>query len=166
MLVALKPKPMLPVAADAGAASRNRAAASTAGTSAMAFVFIFQAFLPVTGNRWRTEPETQRLLRPSSQLLDIKHEHLSRRTGERRPGCLVVATSRRTFTKYRGQQQAVETDEYLIACTSVSRCRSCRRWPRRRTTWHRTGSAPARRRRLGGCRRRSSRAGDGGGSPG
>src|SRR4029450_13610674 len=44
MSVGLKPKPMLPVAADAGTASRNTAAASTAGTSAMAFIFIFQAF--------------------------------------------------------------------------------------------------------------------------
>jgi hypothetical protein len=31
------------------------------------------------------KPETQRLLRPRSQLLTIKHERLSRRTGERRP---------------------------------------------------------------------------------
>src|SRR4029450_8779911 len=44
MLVALIPKPMLPGAAAAGAASRPRAAASTAGTRAMPFVFIFQAF--------------------------------------------------------------------------------------------------------------------------
>src|SRR5215211_4552915 len=43
MLVALKPKPMLPGVADAGAASRSTAAASTAGTSAMTFIFIFQA---------------------------------------------------------------------------------------------------------------------------
>src|SRR6266571_106491 len=43
MSVALKPKPMLPGAADAVAASRSTAAASTAGTSAMTFIFIFQA---------------------------------------------------------------------------------------------------------------------------
>src|SRR5512133_308944 len=42
MLVALKPKPMLAGVADAGAASRSTAAASTAGTSAMTFIFIFQ----------------------------------------------------------------------------------------------------------------------------
>src|SRR5512133_829820 len=42
MLVALKPKPMLPGAADAGAASRSTAAASTAGTSAMILIFIFR----------------------------------------------------------------------------------------------------------------------------
>src|SRR5215218_4486894 len=41
MSVALKPKPMLPGAADAVAASRRTAAASTAGTSAMTFIFIF-----------------------------------------------------------------------------------------------------------------------------
>src|SRR5512132_1799889 len=42
MLVALKPKPMLAGVADAGAASRSTAAASTAGTSAMIFIFIVQ----------------------------------------------------------------------------------------------------------------------------
>src|SRR5512132_2524937 len=42
MLVALKPKPMLAGVADAGAASRSTAAASTAGTSAMTFIFIIQ----------------------------------------------------------------------------------------------------------------------------
>ena len=44
MSVVLNPKPMLPVAADAGTASKNMAAAITAGTSAMAFIFIFQPF--------------------------------------------------------------------------------------------------------------------------
>src|SRR5215207_522016 len=53
MLVALKPKPMLPGAADAGAASTSTAA-STAGTSAMTFIFIFQALPSVIGNRWLT----------------------------------------------------------------------------------------------------------------
>jgi hypothetical protein len=43
MSVALKPKPMLPGAADAVAAIRSTPAASTAGTSAMTFTFIFQA---------------------------------------------------------------------------------------------------------------------------
>src|SRR5215213_2698923 len=43
MSVALKPKPMLPGVADAGAASRSTAAASTAGTNAMTLIFIFQA---------------------------------------------------------------------------------------------------------------------------
>src|SRR5512132_3681297 len=42
MSVALKPKPMLAGAADAGAPSRSTAATSTAGTSAMIFIFIFQ----------------------------------------------------------------------------------------------------------------------------
>src|SRR5215212_2370257 len=95
MLVALKPKPMLAGAADAGAASTSTAAASTAGTSAMTFtftfIFIFQALPSCHRDRWRTQPETQRLLRPPGQLLNIKQEHLSRGTGERRPGCLVVA---------------------------------------------------------------------------
>src|SRR4029450_7508461 len=93
MSVALNPKPMLPVAADAGTASSNRAAASTAGTRAMTFVFMFQAFLPVTGNRWRTQPETQRLLRPPGQLLNKStnvspdgQEHADRMRSERRLG--------------------------------------------------------------------------------
>jgi hypothetical protein len=95
MSVALNPKPMLAVAADAGAASRNRAAASTAGTSAMTFVFIFHAFLPVTGNRWRTQPETQRP-RPPNPLLNIKQEHFSRRTGECRTHAVRAAVGTAT----------------------------------------------------------------------
>src|SRR6266496_4733257 len=42
--VALKPKPVLPGAAEAGATSRSTAVASTASTSAMTFIFIFRAF--------------------------------------------------------------------------------------------------------------------------
>jgi hypothetical protein len=83
MLVALKPKPMLPGAADAGAASRSTAA-STAGTSAMTLIFIFQVLPCCHRELVADTAETQRLLRPPSQLLNIKHEHLSRRPGERR----------------------------------------------------------------------------------
>jgi hypothetical protein len=36
----------------------------------MTFIFIFQALLPFSGNRWRTQLETQRRLRPPSQPLN------------------------------------------------------------------------------------------------
>src|SRR6266566_4893758 len=50
MPAALKPKPVLPPAAHAGDATRTTAAASTAGTNAMIFlfIFIFQPSLPAT----------------------------------------------------------------------------------------------------------------------
>src|SRR5215207_209667 len=70
MLVALKPKPMLPGAADAGAASRSTAA-STAGTSAMTLIFIFQVLPCCHRELVADTAETQRLLRPPSQLLNI-----------------------------------------------------------------------------------------------
>src|SRR5512132_4156710 len=91
MSVALNPKPMLAGAADAGAPSRSTAAASTAGTSAMTFIFIFQV-LPCCHRESVAHPAGDAApAAPPSQLLNIKHEHLSRRTGERRPGCLGVA---------------------------------------------------------------------------
>jgi hypothetical protein len=48
MPAALKPKPVFPPAAHAGDATSTTAAASTAGTSAIIFLFIVHASSPVT----------------------------------------------------------------------------------------------------------------------